>query len=319
MFTAEEAYRLDLHGYLILRDALPREPLLALAKEIAALDDLGPEDLPHSIPVWTPVIDEYRVLNVLDPCPSALAFIDHEAILARADKFMDAPYRLVEAYTITRRKGIGLYLHNIPEPLSSYRVVDGVPRISFLKVNVALTDCGDADGPFCVIEGSHKLGVRFPYSHLPADWEYPPHDRDVLTLMQGHEKGKREVRWQEIPGYREIPLRVGDIVLFTESLIHGACAVRSDVPRRALYLGYGPYSCANWHGVNYSKTLIESATERQRLLLQGPFVGFRYESAPEGIAPGVDVFPYHPNSEKRPKADATKKPAGRPGRKPSRS
>ena len=67
--------------------------------------------------------------------------------------------------------------------------------------------------------------------------------------------------------------------------------------RRTLYFGFGPYSCANWHGVTYSDRLLARASERQRHLLDGPFVGFRYESAP-AIAPDDPSFPFYPNSER---------------------
>ena len=64
----------------------------------------------------------------------------------------------------------------------------------------------------CVIEGSHKLEAPFPYSHLPEDWEYPPHDRHILATMRGHERGRTAARWEDIPGFRELPVRVGDAV-----------------------------------------------------------------------------------------------------------
>jgi len=89
------------------------------------------------------------------------------------------------------------------------------------------------------------------------------------------------------------------VILFTESLMHGARRNAGGERRRGVYLGYGPASCANWHGVHYSGELLARATPGQRRLLEGPYVGFRYQSTPERFAlPDDPAFPYYPNSER---------------------
>ncbi len=294
MLTPEEAFQFDLQGYVVLRGVLDRERLLAVGAEVAAFDDAGNERLPWSIPVWTPVINEYRVLNILDPVPSTLEYVDHEQIHQRVASLLDAPFRLTEAYSITRGPGIGLYLHHIPEPVSSYRVEGGQPRCTYVKVNVPLADCGPDDGPFCVIEGSHKSQVAYPWSKLDPDWEPATKDLHIVEMMEGHEQGRPKRDWNTVPGFRELPTQVGDVVIFTESLLHGARKIASGMRRRGLYFGNGAASCANWHGVQYSPELLSRATARQQQLIGGPHVGFRYQSTPPELAPRRPRLPVLP-------------------------
>lgn len=297
--TPEEAFQFDLKGYLVLTGALDRARVLALADQVAALDNKGSDELPWSIPVWTPVINEYRVLNILDPVPVALDLVDDEAFYGRVEALMDAPFRLTEAYTISRGPGMGLYLHNIPEPIATYRLVEGQPRTSYLKAVIPLVDNAPGDGPFCVIEGSHKPHAPYPYSKLDPDWDPATKDHAIVEMMEGHEDGRPKVEWSSIPGFKELPVRAGDVILFTESLIHGARKNAGTGRRRGLYLGYGPSFCANWHGVQYSPEILAQATERQRFLMSGPNVGFRYESAPERFQlPDHPAYPFYPNSER---------------------
>jgi hypothetical protein len=298
MLAPEEAFHFDLKGYLVLEGALDRDRVLALGQEVAALDNKNADELPWSIPVWTPVINEYRVLNILDPVPDALEFVDHGAFYGRLEALMDGPFRMTEAYTITRGPGIGLYLHHLPEPISTYRLADGQPCCTYVKAVVPLADCGPDDGPFCVIEGSHKPHAPYPYSKLDPDWDPPTKDLAIVDMMEGHEHGRPKVDWSTVPGFKELPARAGDVILFTESLIHGARKNAGGGRRRGLYLGYGPSSCANWHGVQYSPELLARATDRQRFLMEGPQVGFRYQSTPERFQlPDHPAYPYYPNSE----------------------
>ena len=274
---------------------LDRESLLRVAEEVAALDDADNERLPWSIPVWTSVINEYRILNILDPVPSTLAYVDHERVAG----LMDALFRLTEAYSITRGPGIGLYLHPIPEPVSSYRVENGQPRCTYVKINVPLANWGPEDGPLCVIEASHKSQVAYPWSKLDPDWDAPTKDLHIVEMMEGHEHDRPKRDWTTIPGFRELPTKVGDVVLFSESLIHGARKIARGKRRRGLYFGYGAASCANWHGVQYSPELLSRATPRQRQLIAGLHIGFRYQSTrPEFALPDDPAYPYYPNSER---------------------
>ena len=298
MLTPEESYAFDLNGYFVLKGALDRTYLLDLAKQIAVHDNATSDQLPWSIPVWTPVINEYRILNILDPVPATLELIDADPIYSRLEGLMDAPFRMTEAYTITRGKGIGLYLHHLPAPIATYRVENGQPRSTYMKVVVPLEDSHSADGPFCVIEGSHKSGVAFPYNKLDPDWDPPTKDLAIVDMMEGHENGRPKTDWTTIPGFKEVCADVGDIIFFTENLMHGARKNASGRRRRGLYFGYGPASSANWHGVQYSPEIMGQATERQRRLLQGPQWGFRYQSTPERFAlPDDPAYPFYPNSE----------------------
>lgn len=204
----------------------------------------------------------------------------HTAMLRDVDALVPGPQRLTDAYSITRRRGLGLPLHSIE--LADYGVRRGRPTTHHLTVMVCLSDCGPEDGPFVAIAGSHRSEVRFPWSPIHADWQMPDHDADAVAaaLRWIEPEPRPRVRWEDIPGYREITFAAGDVLVFTEDLWHGARGIASDRVRRTLYFSYSPYHFANWHGLGRSAQLLARCTGRRRELLDGPFVGNTFTNAP---------------------------------------
>ena len=299
MMTAEELYHFDLKGYLLVKRAFEPDLIRLLNDQLGKLEGAGKDQLPpRCIPNWTPVVNEYRIMNIIECGESFVRLIDHPQVFHRVEGLVPPPIRLTEAYSISRRRGIGIPLHAVP--IAEYTVTRSGPRCTHLTAVVNLTDCGPEDGPFVVFEGSHKLGVTFPYSIAHPNWSAPIHDAAIAAAygkaMADHGRG---VPWEQIPGYREICVEAGDLVLFTEDLWHGAKELRSDRTRRTLYLAYSPYHFANWHGVEYSEDLKRRVTERQRELLSGPFIGYRYEGADTAsrLPPGLPFQPMS-NSER---------------------
>lgn len=286
----EELYEFDATGLVVLRGAVAPALVERARQALERMEGTRSEDLPDGcFASWTPVLDEYSILNVLEADPVFLDFVDQSAILHWIDALVPAPYRLVEAFTNSRRRGVGLPLHAIST--ASYSAKRGQPRSNHVTAFVALTPIGPDDGPPIVFQGTHKLDVPFPYRHVHPDWPVPEHDRAVREAILQREAVRIARRWEEIPGYREILLEPGDVLLFTEDLVHGAKAIRSDRERRALILAYSPYHFANWHGVRFSEGLLQRAGPRQRELLAGPFIGNVYEDGPaRHIAPSA----FHP-------------------------
>jgi hypothetical protein len=160
-----------------------------------------------------------------------------------------------------------------------------------LKVAIALSDIGTEDGGMVVFEGSHRQEEGFPYDLLHPDWDAGGIDADVEREFRESMQGRESLRWEDIPGYRELCFRAGDAVVFTDDLWHGARESRSDRIRRMLCFTYAPYHFANLHGVEYSDEVLERASELQRALLSGPFHGARYEAIDTGRVPDELGFP----------------------------
>jgi hypothetical protein len=294
MLSPEESYQFDLQGYCVARNALSTELIDELEAKLIEFEDRAKDQLPaNCIPSWTPLLNEYRIMNIIELGNPFLGMIDHAEILARVTELVPGPIRLTEAYSISRGPSMGMYIHRNTPPIADYSVTPSGPRATFLKAIVNLTDVGPDDGPFVVFEGTHKLGVPFPYSEIHPDWTPPPEVGPIYKMVP---EGVISRRWEDIPGYREVCVRRGDVVFFTENLYHGAKELRSDRTRRTLYYSYSPYHFVNWHGVVYSDELKREASPRQRELLSGPYAGFRFEGAEPSDLPGTLPFPYHPNS-----------------------
>jgi hypothetical protein len=295
----QEAYQLDLCGWLVLRAAVARERTAALHAALLALERTPPPPDDRALRSWTPVLDELRVLNLPDCDPAFLWPMDQPAILARVREVVPGPQRLVEAFSITRGAGPGLPLHAITT--ANYRCENGRPRCDMLTAVVCLTDCGPDDGPLVVFSGTHRLGVPFPFAPLDPRWPDPPHDRTIAAAARAAvPPDAAAVPWPEIPGYTEVTVQAGDIVLFVQSLWHGAKAPTSGRIRRTLYYTYSPYHFGNWHGITWSPAAFAHANAEQRRLLAGPFQGQRYPA----IATDDDVpaeFTLLPDSERGPR------------------
>lgn len=297
MLSDSERYALDLQGFCIQRGAFEPERVEALSAALRALEGVEREALPEGVVVSaTPVLDEWRAMNLAEADPRFLELVDDARLLRWAESCVPQPCRLTECFGITRRAGIGLPLHCLEWACYEWR--HGGPRTQFLTAMIALSDCGPEDGPLVVFAGSHKLRAPFPYARVHPDWRAPEHDAAASEAWRAQNEGKPAVPWEEIPGYTEVHVRAGDLVVMTHDLWHGAKELRSGRVRRSLFLSYGAYHHANWHGVQTTAALFERANARQRELLGGPFVGNRYPGAPDPHVPECGTFPVLPDSER---------------------
>jgi ectoine hydroxylase-related dioxygenase (phytanoyl-CoA dioxygenase family) len=110
-----------------------------------------------------------------------------------------------------------------------------------VAVQWALVDHNPGRGGFLCVPGSHK--ANFP---RPAE---------VAAGMAV-----------------EVPMKAGDVVIFTEALTHGTSTWQGPRQRRTLLYKYSPGNSAWSHEV-WPAELLNSCTSRQRLLLQPPSVG----------------------------------------------
>ncbi len=114
MLTPEQAYRFDLHGYLHLRGVFSPQLCAALKDRLKMLEGRSTEDLPDGVfASATAVVNEYRIYNVIGCGGPFEELIDHPEIMPWVEEFVPKPYRLCEAYSVTRREGIGIPLHSL--------------------------------------------------------------------------------------------------------------------------------------------------------------------------------------------------------------
>ncbi len=295
--TIQEIFQLDLKGYLVRRSVFSPSEVARIIEELKKFEGLEKDQFPssHAFGSWTPKVNEYRIHNLPECSDFFLDLIDHEGLFDIIGESVPGPQRLTEAYSITRTSGMGIPLHFVDIAMS--RRSGNRLLTQHLKVAIVLSDClTTEDGPFVVIEGSHRIGHDFPFRLLDPDWAIDP---ESVRAYVPDENRRVPLPWKEIPGYREVFVRAGDVVFFTEDLWHGAQTLKTDHSRRTIYLGYSPYHYCNWHGLTRSDALLDRATPRQKMLLSGPYIGYNYE---DQISPQEycrENFVFLPNERKK--------------------
>lgn len=129
---------------------------------------------------------------------------------------------------------------------------DGTIWSGQISVGISLIGQSEETGGFCYIPGSHK--------------QYNPwNGADIFSKILG---GNYRSQCIKIPN-----LEPGDLVFFSESLMHGTTPIKEGSVRRAIYYKYVPgFIC--WRPYDeishYSKL---AQTDLQRRILRPPFVG----------------------------------------------
>jgi hypothetical protein len=233
--TEAERYRFDLHGFLVRPGAIPDHDVVALN---AAIDVLG-------LPMPGPSIGSQRFTDFLPIARRFRDLIDHSATLEIVRETCGPYVRLDHAYGIVMSRGtsgLGLHGGGTPyDPAQHYRADGGRIRTGLIAAQWALVDHPPGAGGFMCIPGSHKSGYQLPGTF----------DRELVV---------------------EIPMRAGDVVVFTEALTHGTLPWQGAEQRRTLVFKYSPGNSAYSH-VQWPDELLAACTPRQRLLLQPPSVG----------------------------------------------
>ncbi|MET9087207.1 phytanoyl-CoA dioxygenase family protein [Streptomyces sp. NPDC004237] len=277
MMNETERYLFDLNGYIVLRGVLDAAQLEQLN---SAVDAAGvPELLEKTSYVHTgfPALENGNSDEAAGPVDIANGLltdwgqefrdlVDHSAVLPALEELLGPELRLDHSYAIFMRAGAGSttphHLHNggTPyDPSQSYTVRDGRMFNGLVVVSYALTDVGPGDGGFCAIPGSHK-------SNFPV----PAEIRGITD---------------ETPPVVHVPMKAGDVVIFTEAVTHGSIPWSAPHERRALLYKYAP-GFVQWERQSPWASMDHPWTERQRRLLAGPYAGGRpaARGASEGTA-----------------------------------
>jgi hypothetical protein len=235
--TEVERYLFDLHGFVVRRGVLDQAELASLN---AAIDGLR-------LPVPDHTIGRQRFQGHLEQSESFRSLIDHPASLAIVRELCGATVRLDHTYGIVMSPNTsGLDLHGGPVPFdpAQYFVVrDGAMQCGLVAVQWALTDHWPGNGGFCCIPGSHRSA--FP---VPTD----------ITMQHAV--------------VREVPMRAGDVVVFTEALVHGTLPWTAEHQRRTVLYKYSPGSSSWARNPAATDEELRLMTPRQRLLCQPPSV-----------------------------------------------
>lgn len=121
-------------------------------------------------------------------------------------------------------------------------------RCQLLTVCLQLTDTAGDSGGFCVVPGSHK-------SNFPI----PPSLADFSPEFQEHVV-------QPAP-------QAGDVMIFTESVLHGTLPWTSDWQRRTVVYRFAPAGSAYGRGYlpEWPVAAREGMTEAQLAVMEAPY------------------------------------------------
>ncbi len=236
--TNEEKFIVDLEGYLVIKNVLTEDEIM----EMNQIIDNGGRSGPPSR--WG------KLFNKL---------IDHPKILPYLIELIGPSVRLDHDYAIFMQNGSsGGGLHGGEDggrPGGNegdhwYKCRDGVIRNGLCVIAYNLAPVKSGDGGFACIPGSHKSNFL---RNLPDDVR----------------RFKRQVHYVVQP-----EVEVGDVVFFTEALIHGTMPWTAEGERRSLLYKYSPGHSA-WSGNYYSLNDYEELSERQKLMLAPPSIGGR--------------------------------------------
>ena len=217
--TDDEKFLFDLQGFLILRGAIEPELVAALDEAVVANEEIEhDESWAEGLPVVTNAYFtkdrwmEHQVrlngLPRLDPVFDRL--IAHPGYLPYLEEFMDQP-QLINTWSISKYPGREATHWHHGLPPEDYSVHDGKIRSPMLNVVTVLTPNHPGDGCLAVIPGSHKKNFK-------------------LDLKRWGTAGL------DTPGALEVTGEPGDVLLFTEALVHTGAA--KTTARRRTVLQY---------------------------------------------------------------------------------
>jgi phytanoyl-CoA dioxygenase PhyH len=233
MMNMEEIYEFDLRGYIIYRNVLSLEEVERSRNILADVKGAKGDGKFSFVELDTYFIE----------------LMAHPRALSALQTILGNWLRFDHAFGIKMTKDIGIAENLHAGPLQNQRAFwyQWAPDHSMgmhnglVKVIYALNDVSPGDGGFICVPGSHKGNVNYnprPDSHLVVN----------------------------------PTLNSGDMLIFTEALVHGSRQWTAECTRVALIYSYAPGFLA-WKSYDTIKPYLSLATnDTQRDLLRPPYV-----------------------------------------------
>jgi hypothetical protein len=235
----EERFLFDLRGFLLLRGVLDADRLQRMQAQLA-------EKIASS-PTNNPFLSRFG--GFLEWGDEWAGLIDHPRLLPILRGIIGERFRLDHAYGMAMSadgergsEGLhnqaGMFDHGCFYATHGTRMHNGLVVVSY-----ALCDVPAEAGGFCCIPGTHKT-----LHPLPRHW---------LGVLDN-------------PLVEHVPMRAGDVLVFTEALTHGTMAwTCTSHERRAVLLKYAP-GFLQFSGNPQPVKNVERLTPRQRLIASPP-------------------------------------------------
>lgn len=260
MVSDHDIYLFDLHGYLLLEQALSDNEINELNAPLNEVPPLKPGQWWGNVHAHSySDNDGLNLQQIYEAGGPFERLIDHPSWLERVKHFVGGegtfdwnhgPLFIDENFANFRNPGEEIFMHSGGhEGLSrnQFRVSNGKFHCGQVNVLIALSDIGPGDGGTQLIPSSHKSNFA------PPDLKKSRADAELMG---------------ELPGFIvEIHMKTGDALMFTDALCHGSAKRTNPGQRRTLVYRYGP-SWGNFrHNYQVSEELLERLTPEQRQIV----------------------------------------------------
>lgn len=241
-------YEFDLNGYVILKNVIEKKKIHKANRLIKGIEKLKSSDLPEGCFFGKKKnSEELYISNILsiNKLFEDLASLPIFMKLIKRVTGNSNFFRLNHAVAMTKlKKNTYTYLHmgNLPHhPKVFYFTKDKKIFSNITKILIPLCNNTEKDGGFAVIPGSHKSGFKRPYNDNPKN----------------------------NPHLKFVDAKIGDAVIFTESLAHGSLVNKTGRIRRILSYMYSVKYMPDWTKFNlsYSKKYIDQTSKKIKKLI----------------------------------------------------
>lgn len=244
--TFQQKQQWEQDGYLVLPQAMPREQVDALCREVDRLDQLSqangrdagaPLDLNNIIdaPTENLYTDQPDITRILEPRANNLFLnlLDHSSHLGAVCDLMGAAIHMAWSHLMIRPPSpapANRWHRDGPKPYL-FPSVDGRMPCQWIRVGWFLTDMDQQDmGNLCLIPGSHRKDFPNIFKGL-----------DHALAITSFTRFKQVAQLDEgVPGARQILAKAGDIILLHNALYHCVARNTSNVSRKNIYYVYTP-------------------------------------------------------------------------------
>ena len=268
-------YLFDLQGYLVLPGALAAGDLAAMNRWVddhwSYVQDPpsreGPRDqvkegrwIGHvELHSYGPD-DGVNFQNIVEGGAVFERLIDYPAWLPLVSRYVNSVNRLSlhENLLNVRTRGGFLFIHSgghVPLSYMTFRQHNtGAWMVGQINVLMALNDIGPGDGPTVLVPGSHKASEVHPRLEMEGK---------PITSANHERQGAGNAL-----GMREVHLRAGDVLLFTDAMTHGSAERTNPGYRRTVLYRYSPRHIRTRFNYQLSPGLQERLTPERRAILE---------------------------------------------------
>jgi hypothetical protein len=263
MQAYENDYLFDLLGYRVLEQAIAPDQLQRVNDWVDAQPARQPGDWVGNIHVHSyQGHDGTNYQNIIEGGEVFEEMMDNPPWYDAARRYIVNDFNglsIQENFLNVREQGGYIGIHSgghVPAAIFSFRHHTGAWNVGQINVLMALTDIGPGDGCTTVIPGSHKSHETHPALRAIGDRVGKPqsYNDDVVAGDQ--------------IGMREVHLKAGDALMFTDAICHGSAARTNPGHRRVMIYRYSPHNLLPRFNYLPSDELIARLTPERRQLIQ---------------------------------------------------